>query len=85
MAAAQCRFSRFVGRGEAMGQCNFCSLREIKKRARKEKQRVTTFPWKGGIECYVHPWEVEPVKEDESPYFTAWFMRLPDHCVCHED
>ncbi len=66
-----------------MGQCNFCTFRDIRKRAKKRKLAITTYPFDGGVQLLVHPPDVTPVRETESPYFAAWFMELPARCACH--
>ena len=61
--------------------CNYCTLQNIRARARKNGLQVTI----EGSNCYVHPrWvKLDRLNKDEKePYFVAWFMELTDHCVC---
>lgn len=58
-------------------RCNYCTLEDIKRRAKKDGEVVTTRPAKGGgVEVATHKPGEEP-KE-----FGVWFMVLPDHCCC---
>jgi hypothetical protein len=68
-------------------RCNHCSLKDIRHRAKQDGMKVTLFKGVdfglgGGVRCFVHPPDVKPVNEDESPYSVAWFMALPDRCEC---
>jgi len=61
--------------------CNYCSLRAIKARAKKEGKKVKVkpatyegelrkFAFQGGVDIFVDGKKV------------AWFMELPNHCCC---
>lgn len=73
-------------------RCNYCNLKEIEARAKKEGKKVTVLPdtdWgMGGVNCYVHPKAVDIRKllggEDgpRAKYRVAWFMELTDRCFC---
>jgi hypothetical protein len=71
-------------------QCNFCSLREIRRLANREGKVVSIRPSKGemgGVNVYVHPKEVHIRAGIEGSmlhhtYFKAWFMSIGDHCTC---
>jgi len=70
-------------------QCNYCSLREIRARAKKEGNRVTLLTgWSGGTDVFVHPPSVTrkellaDQKKDIRKYCVAWFMAIGDHCEC---
>lgn len=67
-------------------QCNYCSLQEIQRRAKREGKFVTrradTKYALGGFNVYVYPRGV-PIDHDK--HFVAWFMELTDHCVCAEE
>ncbi len=79
-----------------MGQCNYCSLRTIKRTAEKEGNRVILRQshFMGGMEVFNVPKGVKlpDYKEpsDEHPngcevyqkYHKAWMMEIPDHCCC---
>lgn len=62
--------------------CNFCEYIGILSRAVKAGNEVTKVPCVdteiGGVDVYAHPKGVTP----EDKHFQAWFMALPDHCVC---
>lgn len=66
-----------------MSQCNYCTMKAMKARAKKNKTRIVTFPSRemgsmGGI-------EVHEVKKGEKPTeknFCAWFMEVTDYCCC---
>lgn len=69
--------------------CNFCSLSDIKYRAKQRGQVVTTLIDDAGwTDVYVHPSDVTelPAKrghDDEwSKYQVASMMKITDHCVC---
>lgn len=72
-----------------MSQCNFCNLKEPKREARKNRQKVTLRPgWNGGLDVYVHPKNVviPKIDGDKNPlrkkYCHQWFQALTDRCVC---
>ena len=72
--------------------CNWCSLQQIKKRAKAENKKVTILrdaKWGlGGMNVYVHPKAVVVGKlkggEDgaRKKYRTAWFQELSQSCCC---
>jgi hypothetical protein len=76
-------------------RCNYCSLREIKAQARKEKKKVTLLPGRTfgqhqgggirGIDVYVHPAKIDVKKlrpDQREKYWDRWFWELSDRCVC---
>ena len=71
-----------------MTPCNYCSMQGIKHRAKKLNQdvlEVESHGILGGTDVYIVPKGMsleEVLKEDQSPYFQAWFWELPDHCCC---
>ncbi len=74
-------------------QCNYCTLRDIKRQAAHEKKHVHLKHDTGreldGIDVYVTPVSVDlpeghitRVSEFHQEYWVSWFMGLTDHCVC---
>jgi hypothetical protein len=77
-------------------QCNYCSLREVRARARKEKKKVTLLPGRPleakyrpngmrGIDVFVHPAKIDLMKlrpDQREKYWDRWFWELSDRCVC---
>ncbi len=74
-------------------QCNYCSLKGIRRRAKKDGNKVHTkrnSVWcNGGVNIYVAPSdELTPkggIVEDSEfhkAYWVSWFMELSDGCVC---
>ena len=67
--------------------CNYCNLRRIKDRAKKEKKKVTKIPTSqelGGFEIFVHPKEIDIKKlskKERTKYFSSWMWEITDHCV----
>jgi len=64
-----------------MSQCNYCTLKDIKGEARARGLEVTVKSddfGMGGVSVYVHGSDQE-LKSGES---AAWFMELPEECVC---
>lgn len=65
-------------------QCNYCSLKNIKRHAKREGKVVTLRPAKrekyymGGLDVFVHPKGVVPTQK----HFKAWFMELGNSCCC---
>lgn len=65
-------------------QCNFCSLEDIKRKAKREGKKVTLLPAKrdkyymGGLDVFVHPKKVKPTRR----HLVAWFMELGNSCCC---
>ena len=75
-----------------MSLCNYCVLRSIRRRARKD-EKVTILrdsKWHGGlgVNVYVHPKQINirklPGGEDgeRAQYRVAWLMELPNRCEC---
>jgi hypothetical protein len=67
-------------------RCNRCTLNEARKLAKMCHLTLTTRPhvvgsWEG-IDVLMHEPQEEP---DHERHFVAWFMALPDHCVCEGD
>ena len=76
-------------------RCNYCTLQNIKRRAKEEGNKVILKPgWRGGTDVYVVPKGVAIPKEVKSgtdkeegdefhkKYCVAWFMELTSHCAC---
>ncbi len=53
--------------------CNYCDLKSIKARAKRDGKKVKTGPSKT-----LPGWTVVKVGGEA----VAWFMKLTDHCVC---
>ena len=72
--------------------CNYCNLKRIKARAKKEGNVVTTKPgWRGGTDVFVHPKAVNYPKdfkhewdneEGFNQYFTSWMQKIGKFCEC---
>ena len=73
-------------------QCNYCSLKAMRKKAKVERKRVTVLSdaaWgMGGFNVYVHPLNVNIRKltggEDgtRKKYRCAWMHEIGKHCSC---
>lgn len=69
-----------MGRGT---QCNYCTLRGVRLRAKEQHQVVTIIEkpmerFIKGVDVYVHP-----IGESlHQKYWRMWFAELTDHCVC---
>lgn len=70
-----------------MSQCNFCTLRLIRARAKREGRRVLV----RGRDVMVIPKKMKIPKEGtpefklfRDKYFVAWFMQLTTYCACDE-
>ena len=73
-------------------QCNYCSLQQIRSRAKAKSWKVTKITnskWgMGGVNIYVHPKDIKifDLKGGEdgerSKYRVSWFMELPERCCC---
>ena len=71
-------------------RCNFCTLQDMRSRAKREHKRVVTLAcWpQGGVDVFIYPWgmsrsqlvEEIKTKEGRDRYFAAWFWDLG--CVC---
>ncbi len=57
-------------------QCNYCSLKSIKRRAKEKNQKVVLKPAKKG-KYYMGGQDVFVNGE-----FVAWFMELSNRCCC---
>lgn len=71
-----------------MSTCNFCRLKSIRKRAKKNNKKVTLFLNRdgfGGVDIYVYPKDInfKTLNEKEKEkYHACWFMEIGDHCTC---
>lgn len=71
-------------------QCNFCSLQEVRRRAKKDGMRVTLRPgWDGGTDVFVHPKNVtipQGQQHDDSrfrkKYCRQWMKEIGEQCGC---
>ncbi len=71
-------------------QCNYCSLQQYEREAKKKNMKVHLITNKhGGIDVYITPKKEKPDTRTDpktgnnlSPYWRSWFMELSDHCVC---
>ena len=65
-------------------QCNFCTLKDIKRRAEVQHKKVSILgdSLNGGKRIYVHPKKVKLSQDNKEEYFVAWFMELTDSCAC---
>ena len=73
-------------------QCNYCSLKQYKSKARKNNQAIRLVDNPGvikGIDVLISPkgLRLPRLGSDERDafikrYFVAWFMELGDHCEC---
>ena len=78
-------------------QCNYCSLQEIRAKAKHDKMKVTLMPGRTfgvssdgsggirGIDVYVHPRTVDVramTPAQREKWWDRWFWELSDHCVC---
>ena len=67
--------------------CNYCTLKRIQARAKREGKKVTLLPsvFMGGTEVYVHTKHVDIRKlsdKDREQHPSSWLMAIPDHCCC---
>lgn len=64
--------------------CNYCSLRQIRKSAKRRGQRVSLRSqtdhghWPKGQDVYLHPPGERPAKK----WWVGWLAEITDHCVC---
>lgn len=70
-----------------MIHCNYCTLRNIKRRAKKLNIKVTIIKNSavGGCDVYTHLRTINIEKleiEQRKRYFMAWLMKVTSHCVC---
>lgn len=67
--------------------CNYCHLKSIRERAKKQGSRVYLRAGMGGIDVFVVP-KGEKLdtsvneKGEHGKQWVAWMMEIPDHCVC---
>lgn len=64
-------------------RCNYCSLQQLTKQAKKEGKRVERFPSAkmkplGGFEIHL----LRPGEKVGPKNWEAWMMTITDHCVC---
>jgi hypothetical protein len=82
-----------IEEGEAMSEiilCNYCNLKKIRADARRYGNHVVLRQATGklkGVNTYVVPdaydlTHLTEGSEAHKKYFRAWFMSVPDHCVC---
>lgn len=74
-----------------MTSCNYCALKSVRVRARKEKKKVTVLTnssrSEDGVNVYVHPKSVnmkdvaEGTKKHER-YLRVWMRGLLKYCTC---
>jgi len=68
-----------------MSQCNYCTLKGVKERAKVRGQTVTVksddFGMRG-LSAYVHEPDRDPDTSENSSDRAVWFMELTDECVC---
>lgn len=57
-------------------RCNWCSLREMRAKAKRRKTKVIIENGSGDFTG----WKVVRYSDRELP--SAYFMELSDHCVC---
>ena len=86
------RITRKDKRMSELTQCNYCSLLEVKARAKHENKSVTLIAGSrhsvglpNGIDVYVHPRGLNVrgmSRSARQKYWNRWFMELSDHCVC---
>lgn len=64
--------------------CNYCTLLDIRRDAKKSGMQVTTIPSEhGGVDICVHPKDVKiSTQADRDKYFRCWFMEVSSSCVC---
>lgn len=71
-------------------QCNYCSLRNYRSKAKKSDMVVSLRPgWNGGVDILVHPKTIKIPKGelcDGNPlrkrYWRSWCMEIGDSCCC---
>lgn len=59
--------------------CNYCTLKHIEQRAKRNGNQVILKNSLDGVNVYVIPKGQELSPDTE---ITAWFMELSDHCCC---
>jgi len=66
-------------------RCNYCTLADIKRRAKEGNKRVIQ-KWSkpGGVDVYVLPKDRKKYQHEEPPEASkvAWLAALTSHCVC---
>ena len=71
-------------------RCNYCSLQNIKRRAKEQGARVYVRPSKfmgGGYDIFVvsagDKLDASVDKDGNCGWqWVSWMMEIPDHCVC---
>lgn len=68
-------------------RCNFCTLKNIRIRAKRARSKVVLVSEQSGVSVYVVP-KNEKLnlkarrKDQPAKQFKAWFMDISDHCMC---
>lgn len=60
-------------------RCNYCTLKDIKRKAKKEGKKVIVKRGKHNFEDSFMGPGIDVFIDDKK---TAWFMELTNHCVC---
>ena len=62
-------------------RCNYCTLKIIKARAKKERKpvKVVSAKYEGELEQFSSMGGLDVLVDGEK---VAWFMAVSDHCVC---
>jgi hypothetical protein len=77
-----------------MGQCNYCTLEQIKEQAKQTNMVVSTRESDGpaidgvkGIEVYLHPPTIDIEKLDghaREQWWVSWLMEIGTECECDD-
>ena len=63
--------------------CNYCTMQNIKERAKKDNSKIITRDNAGfalgGVNVYIVP---KGKRFDKDKHLVAWFMELPERCAC---
>jgi len=67
--------------------CNYCNLRDIMTRARRNKERVVQMSssFMGGTDVYVVPRSTDLKafkKKPDGKFKVAWLMQVTRYCCC---
>jgi hypothetical protein len=72
-----------------MSRCNYCSLKEYKRRAKTENKKLIMKPSHfgsfGGTDIFLVPKDIKVDLQDKKVrdnYFVSWCMEIPDKCMC---
>lgn len=70
-----------------MGICNYCVLKEIRSKAKKENSSITIrpaidMPGENSVNIFVYPEDIELTDKNKEYYFDSWLMTLPAKCYC---